>query len=241
MRSLISKILSPSSSDWTTQVSEPMLEVEHYYRSRTDIPYYERHRIAKQRLCKLDGITPYAAKTVLKQWDKRYKLRPKKKRSRDPELDFDLDFDLEMDYDDSELHQIEDNEEIPELLDTPPTNLRLGESLIGAGLVHQSQIEVALMDAQYREDLRLGEILALRGWIYQETADFFAERLPSIVATRQKQPIGQHLVAARLLDTAQVDMILAEQRRKSRRFGELAVARKFVKKQTVDFLLTRLP
>ena len=50
MISFISKVLSPSTSDWKTQVSEPMLEVEHYYKNRTDIPYYERHRFAKQRL-----------------------------------------------------------------------------------------------------------------------------------------------------------------------------------------------
>ena len=205
-----------------------MLEIEHYYRSRTDIPYYDRRRIAKQRLCRLDGITPYAAKTVLKQWDKAFNIKPKK-RSEDP--DFDLDYDLEID-------DVEDDE-IPILYHASP--LRLGESLLRAGLISQSQIEVALMDAQYREDLRLGEILALRGWIYQETADFFADTLPTIAAACQKQPIGQYLMAARLLDREQIDLILDQQRRQPIRFGELAVARNFVKRQTLDFLLKRLP
>ncbi|MEL7475056.1 MAG: hypothetical protein AAF268_13020 [Cyanobacteria bacterium P01_A01_bin.3] len=236
MISLLSKILSPSSSDWSARLREPMLEVEHFYRSRTDISYYDRRRIAKQRLCRLDGITPFAAKTVLKQWDKRYKLKPKK-RSHDPELDFDLDLDYDL-----ELDEVGIDEEIPELLDTAPKPLlRLGESLLGAGLINPSQIQVALMDAQYREDLRLGEILALRGWIYQETADFFAEKLPTIVTARQKQPIGEYLVDARLLDLKQVDTILHAQRRQSVRFGELAVARNFIKQQTVDFLLQYLP
>ncbi|MGK7911968.1 MAG: hypothetical protein AB4050_10895 [Synechococcus sp.] len=214
----------------------PMLEVEHFYRSRTDISYYDRRRIAKRRLCKLDGMSPFAAKTVLKQWDKIYNIKPKK-RSHDPDREFDLEVDSDFERD-----KVEGVQEIPELLDTAPKKImRLGESLLGAGLINQSQIQVALMDAQYREDLRLGEILALRGWIYQETADFFAETLPSIISNRQKQPIGEHLVSARLLDLHQVEVILNEQRRQSIRFGELAVARNFIKQQTVDFLFQYLP
>ena len=238
MFSLISSILSPSSSDWAARVKAPMLEIEHFYRSRTDIPYYDRRRIAKRRLCQLDGMTPFASKTLLTQWDKVYKLKPKKSSH---DLDFDLELDLELDESLKVKPENAEKEEIPVLLDTTPKKiLRLGESLLGAGLISQSQIQVALMDAQIRNDLRLGEILALRGWIYQETADFFAETLPNIVSMREKQPIGEHLVSARLLDLQQVDAILKEQRRRSIWFGELAVAHNFLKQQTVDFLFQYL-
>lgn len=226
MFSLISRILSPSGSDWSERVRGPLLEIEHFYRSRTDIPYLDRRRIAKERLCRIDGFSPYAAKTVLKQWDKAFDLRPKlKSRRYDSELEFDLE-------DDSPAEPAQ-----PTPIIQPVSIPRLGESLVQAGLVAQHQIEVALMDAQYREDLRIGEILSLRGWIDQATADFFADKLPSIVTAPQKQPIGQYLMSARLLNQTQIDAVLDAQRRQSVRFGEIAVAQNFIKQQTVDFFL----
>ena len=51
----------------------------------------------------------------------------------------------------------------------------IGEILQEAGLITSPQLQVALRDQTYYQDMRLGEILALRGWVGQETADFFAQ------------------------------------------------------------------
>jgi hypothetical protein len=50
----------------------------------------------------------------------------------------------------------------------------IGTILQEADLITPPQLEVALRDQAYYEDMRLGEILALRGWIRQDTADFLS-------------------------------------------------------------------
>ena len=52
----------------------------------------------------------------------------------------------------------------------------LGEILVEAGLVSLAQIEIALQE-QSQSNLKIGEILALHGWIKQETADFFCRKM----------------------------------------------------------------
>ena len=69
------------------------------------------------------------------------------------------------------------------------TNLmpkRLGMILLEADLVSVSQIQVALQDQLYRPDLLLGEILATRGWINPETADFFAQDWSYLLQHKQE-------------------------------------------------------
>ena len=56
----------------------------------------------------------------------------------------------------------------------------LGRVLLTAGLVSCSQLEVALKDQVHHYNMQLGEILALRGWLKAETADFFAEEWPTL-------------------------------------------------------------
>ena len=51
----------------------------------------------------------------------------------------------------------------------------LGLVLQEANLLAVPQIQLALRDQISYPYLRLGEILAMRGWIKQETADFFAQ------------------------------------------------------------------
>ena len=48
----------------------------------------------------------------------------------------------------------------------------IGEILQNAGLVSASQIEVALHDQTHHEDMLIGEILALRGWIDHSNSKF---------------------------------------------------------------------
>lgn len=116
----------------------------------------------------------------------------------------------------------------------------LGVILQEAGLVSASQIEVALHDQTLYHDLRLGEILSLRGWLKQETADFFAEHWSNLLRNQQKQPLGYYLKSAGLLDEEQISIILNEQQQISLRFGALAVLNGWLNQKTIDFFLDYL-
>ena len=116
----------------------------------------------------------------------------------------------------------------------------LGETLKDAGLISTPQIEVALHDHQYYQDMRLGEILASRGWIKQETADFFAEEWVNLINQRAKHPLGFYFKKASLLNDTQIRSILEEQRQNLLRFGSTAVIKGFLKQSTVDFFLENL-
>lgn len=116
----------------------------------------------------------------------------------------------------------------------------IGEILQNAGLVSSSQIEVALHDQQYYQDLRIGEILALRGWIEQSTVDFFVQEWLELLKKKNSQPLGFYFKKASLLSDKQIQMILAEQNQTCLRFGATAVLKGFLKQHTVDFFLTHL-
>lgn len=120
-------------------------------------------------------------------------------------------------------------------------NLPLGAVLLQAGLVSNRQIHQALkQQSQNNYNLRIGEILAFQGRINSKTADFFATRWSTVVAEDPKQPIGQYFKQAALLTEQQIQIILAEQMHTSLKFGELAVAKGWLKQTTVDFFLKYL-
>ena len=118
----------------------------------------------------------------------------------------------------------------------------LGEVLQQADLVSAAQIEVALRDQTQYQDMRIGEILAVRGWIRQETADFFAQQWLTLLEQKRKQPLGYYLKEAALLNEHQISTILAEQKQGHiwMRFGELAVSKGWLKQHTIDFFLEYL-
>ena len=49
----------------------------------------------------------------------------------------------------------------------------LGLVVRAAGLVTLQQVKIALEDRQILTNLKIGRIIAMRGWIVQQTADFF--------------------------------------------------------------------
>lgn len=116
--------------------------------------------------------------------------------------------------------------------------LPIGYLLRQAGLLSEFQIKRALQAQKSTlSHLRLGEIVAHHGWLSQETIDFFAEHLPTLHQYPQKQPLGQYLKMAKLLDEQQIQMLLAEQRQTQLKFGELAVQKGWVKQETINLLL----
>ncbi|ELR99206.1 hypothetical protein [Gloeocapsa sp. PCC 73106] len=117
---------------------------------------------------------------------------------------------------------------------------KIGEILQEADLISPAQIETALMDQKYHQELHLGEILALRGWIKQETADFFAQQWYDKIASPQKRPLGYYLMEAGLLNEQQIEAILKEQQTNWLKFGAIAVLKGWLKKTTVDFFVGNL-
>ena len=116
----------------------------------------------------------------------------------------------------------------------------IGEILQEAGLITSPQLEVALRDQAYNRDMLLGEILALRGWIKQDTADFFVREWFKLLNKRVDRPIGFYLKQAGLLTEQDIKLILLEQNRQSLRFGDTAVKQGLIKPSTVNFFVQNL-
>jgi hypothetical protein len=121
-------------------------------------------------------------------------------------------------------------------------NKPLGEILQEAGLISSAQLELALMNQSQMDQspyfrLKLGEILALRGWIKKETADFFAEKLQHIISAEEKKRLGDYLLASALLEKEQIEAIVAEQEKIGLKFGSVAVHKGWLKQSTLDFFL----
>ncbi|MEY2985730.1 MAG: hypothetical protein RLZZ568_2347 [Cyanobacteriota bacterium] len=116
---------------------------------------------------------------------------------------------------------------------------RLGRILLEAALITPAQLEVALYNQQHC-DYRIGEVIALHGWVKQETIEFFAETWFDLLAESNPMPIGYYLQMAGLLDQNQVDQILAEQKKLGLRFGAIAVLKGWIKQETMDYFLLNL-
>ena len=116
----------------------------------------------------------------------------------------------------------------------------IGEILQEAALITSPQLEVALRDQTYYEDMRLGEILALRGWIEQDTADFFAQEWFKLINRRIDRPIGFYLNKAGLISEEDIKNILREQHLNSLRFGDTAIKKGLIKPKTINFFLKNL-
>ncbi|HIK34724.1 MULTISPECIES: hypothetical protein [unclassified Thermosynechococcus] len=115
--------------------------------------------------------------------------------------------------------------------------MKIGELLLKAALINLGQLQVALREKDIYTHLRLGEILALHGWLSQGTIDFFVEEWPKLIQDKEKHPIGFYLKKAGLLTEEQIQQILKEQWQTSYRFGALAVLNGWVKQETVNFFL----
>ncbi|MEM7591852.1 MAG: tetratricopeptide repeat protein [Cyanobacteria bacterium P01_A01_bin.83] len=122
-----------------------------------------------------------------------------------------------------------------------PQQVPLGAILQQAGLVSAQQVRTAL--EQQRNTLnspRIGEILAKKGLVSSQTVDFFAEHWLNLIDEQPKQPIGQYFKQAALLSDQQIKIILQEQKQTKAKFGELAIAKGWLKRTTVNFFLRYL-
>lgn len=113
----------------------------------------------------------------------------------------------------------------------------IGEILEEAGLINSGQIHVALIEQSIYSHLRLGEILALHGWIDQQTADFFGEKFKLLVYSNHKKQIGNYFLEAGLLKEKDIIIILDEQKKLGIKFGSLAVLKGCINQETLTFFL----
>jgi hypothetical protein len=113
----------------------------------------------------------------------------------------------------------------------------LGTVLLRGGLISPAQVEVALVDQRHNPNLRLGDVLELRGWLHRSTLDFFSEEWPRLVAGQANHPIGVYLQKAGLLTQKQLDALLKEQMQTGLRIGALAVLHGWLKQETLDLFL----
>ncbi|MBE9139741.1 hypothetical protein IQ254_21500 [Nodosilinea sp. LEGE 07088] len=116
----------------------------------------------------------------------------------------------------------------------------LGEVLKRAGLLSPAQLQVVLQDQKWQPDLRIGDILELRGWVKRDAIEFFAEQWPEAIHGGQDKPIGYYLQQAGLLDSKQVETLLQEQAQAGLRIGALAVLHGWLPQETLDWFLQSL-
>jgi hypothetical protein len=118
----------------------------------------------------------------------------------------------------------------------------LGEVLQQAYLVSAFQLEEALKEQATGRVGTIGEILAAKGWLKKETADFFASQWAMLVNQPDKKPLGYYLKEAALLDEAQIHQIVSEQGQERLwiRLGTNAVLKGWLSQSTVDFFVENL-
>jgi len=118
--------------------------------------------------------------------------------------------------------------------------LPIGLLLQNAGLISAEQLQFALdMQTQYTQ-MRLGEILVLQRGLKANTVDFFVEKWQEVLAQEKIFPLGYYLKQAALLNDRQIEAIVREQQHQSLKFGELAVKKGWLERETVEFFVNSL-
>lgn len=120
----------------------------------------------------------------------------------------------------------------------------IGAHLLEAGLLTSEQLEVALEDQERQATARLGEVIQKRGWVKERTIQFLLNQVnntlvdhPELNACTQ---LGNNLVEAGLLTSAQVDEAIQEQKISNKRLGEILVNHGWVNSQTIEYMMKHL-
>ncbi|NCO74567.1 MAG: hypothetical protein GW795_11575 [Cyanobacteria bacterium] len=117
----------------------------------------------------------------------------------------------------------------------------IGEILVEAGLISSAQLKVVLSDQSQFFKFKIGEILALRGWLKKETVDFLVDIcIENNLTKYESKPIGYYFQRASLLTEIQINTILKEQKQLGLKFCHLAVIKGFFSQQTADFFLENI-
>lgn len=118
--------------------------------------------------------------------------------------------------------------------------LPIGLLLKNAGLISEKQLQNALAIQKKYTQMKLGEILVLRGGIEAKTINFFVDRWQKLLDSGKRFPLGYYLKKAFLLDDRQIEIILREQQNSQQQFGAIAVQKGWISPRTVEFFLSSL-
>ena len=113
----------------------------------------------------------------------------------------------------------------------------LGLILKSAGLLTDQQLKLALENQTKYPQLKFEELLVQQNFLEQQTVDFFLNILSMSSEKKAKYFLGQYFQKAGLLEPKQIKIILEDQKNSNLRFGEIAIAKGWIKKETRDFFL----
>ena len=113
----------------------------------------------------------------------------------------------------------------------------IGEILQEANLISDAQLKLALMTQAEYPELKLGKILALKGWIELKTIDFFVQYRSNFTNPQKKLPLGFYLENAGLLNREKIESVLVEQQNLKLKFGEIAVLKGWINTKTINYFL----
>lgn len=229
MRSLFSCFQKSSEEPWGASTQIQMRRIENYYLGATDIPPRIRQQVAYRKLLEIPPFTPLLAQVTISQWDEIGRQRGIPVDRSDRYAGRAIRFRQKC----SKQTLAAAQESWQSL-----TALRLGQMLEEAGLLSATQVNAILGVQRMDDSHRFGEIAVQCGLMKQITADFFAERLPKLVKATWRYPLGQYLRLAALLDDEQTSTILMEQCSRRALFGDIAVAKGWIGRQTVDWFLS---
>ena len=138
------------------------------------------------------------------------------------------------------LHSYVTKNQIVDFKKTNTSRNFIGQNLQKANLISDAQLELALSTQSNYPELKIGSILVLRGWLKPETIDFFINQQQNLLDRQQKDPIGYYFKQAGLLNENQINLLLAEQEKINLRFGEVAILKGWLQRETVDYFLDAL-
>ena len=111
----------------------------------------------------------------------------------------------------------------------------LGLTLLQAGLLSQEQLKMISYFRLHNCHQRLEEIVVKKGWLKQETVDFFAK--PKMI--KHRKSLSQCCQSAGLLNDNQIATI-SEEQKLGLMFEEIVLQKGWLKPQTLFFLLEAL-
>ncbi len=114
---------------------------------------------------------------------------------------------------------------------------KIGEILQRAQIISNAQLQTVLYDQDIYPDLRLGELLVLRGWINPKTLDFFLNYFQFNHSKPEEKKLGEYLLEAELISQEQLSSVLEEQQLNKIRFGSIAILKGYLKQATLDFFI----
>lgn len=118
---------------------------------------------------------------------------------------------------------------------------RIGEILQEAGLISSQQLDKALQVQKKNHNLKIGEVIASKGWLKQETVDFLACICHGETKhTEGLKPVGYYFQQAGLLTKEQIDNLVKQQKALGIKFCYLAVMKGLIKQETADFFLDKI-